>query len=388
MIKTPNFADTNDYIKQMRYNGELSEITWQLKVTIAELDEIERVLRVTGDTHIGGVMFQLVEQLSNVKQDWSDFALWWPDKNQWLKKTKMTLDQYGVQADAVLHFTRIHKPLRIQLPDLQVIDTSVDFSISLFHTVKQICKDIGIRHSEEVSLVRIEHFDEKTNKKSNSKELTLSKIKTSKSSSILNSKSVISTSSSVNYTSSSSSNNKENDQYSVTSSNTSTLNNSSSNSSSSKCNPKELSHSLSIENNINLNSMSSFCTNDPQALHLSPFVSTQYYLAKLAAKYKSVYDKTRVNSRWLDSSKSLMEQHIYENDLVHLRFKYFAFHELNAKYDSIRINQIYEQAKWSILTEEIDCTEQELINFAALQVNTLLNSKYLLQSWDMYLNLS
>jgi kindlin 2 len=66
-----------------------------------------------------------------------------------------------------------------------------------------------------------------------------------------------------------------------------------------------------------------------------------------------------------------MEQHIAENDLVQLRFKYFAFHELNAKHDSVRINQIYEQAKWSILTEEIDCTEQELINFAALQVLTL-----------------
>ena len=73
-------------------------------------------------------------------------------------------------------------------------------------------------------------------------------------------------------------------------------------------------------------------------------------------------------NRWLDSSKSLMEQNINEHDLVQLRFKYFAFHELNTKYDSIRINQIYEQAKWTILTEEIDCTEQELINFAALQV--------------------
>lgn len=63
-----------------------------------------------------------------------------------------------------------------------------------------------------------------------------------------------------------------------------------------------------------------------------------------------------------------MEQCIKENDLIQLRFKYYAFYDLNTKYDSIRINQIYEQAKWSILSEEIDCTEQELINFAALQV--------------------
>ena len=39
------------------------------------------------------------------------------------------------------------------------------------------------------------------------------------------------------------------------------------------------------------------------------------------------------------------------------------------KYDLIRINQIYEQAKWSILSEEIDCTDEELITFSALQVN-------------------
>ena len=65
-----------------------------------------------------------------------------------------------------------------------------------------------------------------------------------------------------------------------------------------------------------------------------------------------------------------MEQSVAENDLVQLRFKYFAFFELNAKLDAIRINQIYEQAKWSILSEEIDCTEQELINFAALQVSS------------------
>ena len=36
--------------------------------------------------------------------------------------------------------------------------------------------------------------------------------------------------------------------------------------------------------------------------------------------------------------------------------------------DETRINQLYEQAKWSILTEEVDCTEEEAYTFAALQV--------------------
>ena len=43
--------------------------------------------------------------------------------------------------------------------------------------------------------------------------------------------------------------------------------------------------------------------------------------------------------------------------------------------DHVRINLIYEQAKWQLLNEEIDCTEEEMMLFAALQVeNTVLNT--------------
>lgn len=41
---------------------------------------------------------------------------------------------------------------------------------------------------------------------------------------------------------------------------------------------------------------------------------------------------------------------------------------LPAQYDAIRVNQLYEQAKWAILLEEIECTEEEMMMFAALQV--------------------
>ena len=34
--------------------------------------------------------------------------------------------------------------------------------------------------------------------------------------------------------------------------------------------------------------------------------------------------------------------------------------------DEVRINQIYEQAKYQILSEEVDCTEEESITFGAL----------------------
>lgn len=75
-----------------------------------------------------------------------------------------------------------------------------------------------------------------------------------------------------------------------------------------------------------------------------------------------------MNVGWLDSSLSIMEQGIREFDTLCLRFKYYTFFDLNPKYDQVRINQLYEQAKWNLLNEEIDCTEEEMLMFAALQV--------------------
>lgn len=83
---------------------------------------------------------------------------------------------------------------------------------------------------------------------------------------------------------------------------------------------------------------------------------------------KSLLERARMNVGWLDSSLSIMEQGIREFDTLLLRFKFFSFYDLNPKYDAIRINMIYEQAKWAILNEEIDCTEEEMVMFAALQV--------------------
>ena len=95
-----------------------------------------------------------------------------------------------------------------------------------------------------------------------------------------------------------------------------------------------------------------------------------------------------------------MEQGVRDFDTLLLRFKFHAFYDLNPKpritssnylhhsvgngrsspgtfplptssgsqNDHVRINLIYEQAKWQILNEEIDCTEEEMMLFAALQV--------------------
>lgn len=80
---------------------------------------------------------------ADIAIDWSDHALWWPYKNKWLTRTRSTLDQYGVQADAVLYFTPMHKTLRLQLPDLRYLDCKVDFSIKTFNAVMQLCKELG-----------------------------------------------------------------------------------------------------------------------------------------------------------------------------------------------------------------------------------------------------
>ncbi|XP_069404056.1 fermitin family homolog 1 isoform X2 [Ovis canadensis] len=82
---------------------------------------------------------------------------------------------------------------------------------------------------------------------------------------------------------------------------------------------------------------------------------------------RSLADKAKLNAGWLDSSRSLMEQGIQEDEQLLLRFKYYTFFDLNPKYDAVRINQLYEQARWAILLEEIDCTEEEMLIFAALQ---------------------
>lgn len=86
--------------------------------------------------------------------DWSDHALWWPEQNVWLTRTRSTLDQCGVHADALLYFTPMHKNLKVQMPDLRYLDMRVDFSIKTFSTVAQVCKELGIRHPEELSFCK------------------------------------------------------------------------------------------------------------------------------------------------------------------------------------------------------------------------------------------
>ena len=145
--------------------------SWQLRIQVhmPSSGVIEHTLRVTGDTHIGGLIYQLVEQQevssqsaaasrASIPIDWSDYALWWPAKNMWLKRTKYTLDHYELQADALLHFTRMHKVLCVQLPDRRVVELDervVDFSASVFEVTRTVCDALRLAHAEELSLLRL-----------------------------------------------------------------------------------------------------------------------------------------------------------------------------------------------------------------------------------------
>nr|CAD7447055.1 unnamed protein product [Timema bartmani] len=89
----------------------------------------------------------------DIAMDWSDHALWWPARNVWLTRTRFTLDQYGVQADALLHFTPMHKTLRVQLPDLRYLDCRVDFSLKTFNAVVNLSKELGFDEDYSQTLI-------------------------------------------------------------------------------------------------------------------------------------------------------------------------------------------------------------------------------------------
>ncbi|KAK1787840.1 hypothetical protein P4O66_016327, partial [Electrophorus voltai] len=191
---------------------------------------------------------------TEIKKDWSDHALWWEQKQQWLLKPSWTLDKCGIHADARLCLTPQHKPLRLVMPNLATLRLRVCFSSPMFHTVIGICKLLNIRHPEELSLLW--PVEEKKKKKQKDADV--------------------------------------NEVYDITS---------------------------------------------------APLPT----------------------SRWLDSSRSLLQQGVKENDKLLFRFKYYSFHDLEPQSDAVRLTQLYEQAKWAILLEEIDCTEEEMMLFAALQ---------------------
>uniref|UniRef100_A0A6Q2X3K5 PH domain-containing protein n=1 Tax=Esox lucius TaxID=8010 RepID=A0A6Q2X3K5_ESOLU len=250
---------------------------WDLCVTVEELGPEAPPFKVsvTSDLHIGGVILRIVEK-TQIKKNWSDHALWWEQKEQWLLRPSWTLEKYEIHADARLSLTSQHKPLRLDLPNGTTLRVQACFSRPVFQTVMGVCHLLNIRHPEELSFLR--PVEEKKKKEKEAE--------------------------------------------------------------------KDVVHDLTA-----LKVMSG--THNPAAstLHTSLCNSIN----------------SPVDFRWLDSSRSLLQQGVKAEDKLLLRFKYYCFHDLDPKYDAVRLTQLYEQARWAILLEEVDCTEEEMMLFAALQ---------------------
>ncbi|XP_016324526.1 fermitin family homolog 3-like isoform X3 [Sinocyclocheilus anshuiensis] len=282
---------------------------WDLSVSVEELGPEAPPLKisVTSDLHIGGVILKVVEK-SQIKKDWSDHALWWEQKQQWLLKPSWTLDKCGIHADARLCLTPQHKPLRLVMPSGIILRMRVCFSSPVFRTVMGICKLLNIRRPEELSLLWPVEEKKKKKDKDVGEEV-----------------------------------------YDIT------------------CAPLTSSTILKLANG-----MPAFFADTPETeavykmLAVSQPAPAPETIAKLY-RTTNIMEKAHINSRWLDSSRSLLQQGVKENYKLLLRLKYYTFHDIIPQADVVRLTQLYEQARWAILLEEIECTEEEMMVFAALQ---------------------
>ena len=80
--------------------------------------------------------------------------MWWPDKHIWLSKPRQTLYAYGIMSNAILEFTCVHRQLVVELPNKSRFSIRVHFAMMTFYVIKEICDALGIRHSEELSLMK------------------------------------------------------------------------------------------------------------------------------------------------------------------------------------------------------------------------------------------
>uniref|UniRef100_A0AAA9SLU9 FERM domain containing kindlin 3 n=1 Tax=Bos taurus TaxID=9913 RepID=A0AAA9SLU9_BOVIN len=299
--------------------GDYIDSSWELRVFIGEEDpEAESLtLRVTGESHIGGVLLKIVEEIKR-KQDWSDHAIWWEQKRQWLLQTHWTLDKYGILADARLFFGPQHRPVILRLPNRRALRLRASFSQPLFQAMVAICRLLSIRHPEEMSLLRA---PEKEKKKKKEKE-------------------------------------PEEEVYDLT--------------------KVVLVGGVAPASFRGMPAHFSDSAQTEACYHMlsRPQPPPDPLLLQRLPRPSSLLDKTQLHSRWLDSSRCLMQQGIKAGDTLWLRFKYYSFFDLDPKTDPVRLTQLYEQARWDLLLEEIDCTEEEMMVFAALQyhINKLSQS--------------
>lgn len=435
-------------------DGNYVDGSWLLTIRVDALS-LDRQMRVKGDWSIGKVLVSLTENLCHPPQSptkpndislspglantgWSDFALWWPAKNRWILQTHASLDQYGLQADARLHFIRIHGRLKIQLPDLQTREfCDINFTEPVFRVVLLLCRHLGIKHPEELSLQHVDperflkpkplNWEERwstlpASARKSFKKLTLSpqpKLEIRQPHPTLPPPNQHPPSP-INLI----------DQGVRSGSANQTLGTRrplvygppkvrnrpvSGNATESMY----LSQTL-FGTTMTLLTKHEVC--DDHSLVCSPRVALGDALhAGSVTRLRNFHHRARFSAVWLELGRSLMEQGIYPTALnyqhaiaatngvdgkenvddnavadsndaeegdeskaiatLRLRFKYNIFYDLTRKNNSVRINQLFEQARWAIVSEEVECTNEEAALFAALQVqvnrNALLHCDWL-----------
>lgn len=286
--------------------------------------------------------------------------------------------------------------VHLQLPDLRNLDCRVDFSTNTFRAVVNLCKDLGIRHPEELSLCKpLESAHLKRNYSAFPKrKFPASEYETTREyiAPAADTNSFIPTHSTHFHNSNGSLDSPSNGTF--------------------FCAPVQHTSAhqryqmqpISSPNGVSYKSINQSSIFQPFFMYFCHLLFSQTWIRSsngyntfndtsssfgdltenLASsprapspdvrtrlvKPKSLVERARMNVAWLDSSLSIMEQGVRDYDTLCLRFKYYTFFDLNPKYDQVRINQLYEQAKWQLLNEEIDCTEEEMLMFAALQVSS------------------
>ncbi|KAJ1065954.1 hypothetical protein K5549_013467 [Capra hircus] len=300
--------------------GDYIDSSWELRVFIGEEDpEAESLtLRVTGESHIGGVLLKIVEEIKR-KQDWSDHAIWWEQKRQWLLQTHWTLDKYGILADARLFFGPQHRPVILRLPNRRALRLRASFSQPLFQAMVAICRLLSESSGGPHAAPCQGPAREKKKKKEKE---------------------------------------PEEEVYDLT--------------------KVVLVGGVAPASFRGMPAHFSDSAQTEACYHMlsRPQPPPDPLLLQRLPRPSSLLDKTQLHSRWLDSSRCLMQQGVKAGDTLWLRFKYYSFFDLDPKTDPVRLTQLYEQARWDLLLEEIDCTEEEMMVFAALQyhINKLSQS--------------
>ncbi|TGZ59163.1 hypothetical protein CRM22_009251 [Opisthorchis felineus] len=424
-------------------DGHYVDGSWLLTVHIDDLG-IDRQVRVQGDWSVGEVLAKLTEGLPpptfkpakpteiNLRSGtprigWAEHCLWWPAKHRWLLHGRVSLNQYGLQADARLRLVPIYGRLHVQLPDLQLREfVDVNYAEPVFRITVSICRHLNIRHPEELSLAhpisqsdlkqsrlfvnvvdRRYHSQAAIKRSAFQRSATIGGVRTqSKNSLTSDSLKQAQNGGNLNNTRDSLPNGTARKTLAasdnlfgpprIRDSRVRNITNWS----------QPLKNAIPSINNVNFAPGSihtlafEFRALEDPSLAFSPVVGVEEAFCNGSIVHpQNFLQRLRLNSTWLDSAKSLMEQGIdmrpctvYEVDgpvghvngqkanskdtsrkpivpTLVLRYKYGSFYDLNAKYDIVRINQLYEQAKWSVISELIEATDDEACLLAALQAH-------------------